>query len=185
MPDDKQVLRARLKARRRTLAREQAAGLSEAIAGRVLGYVLWPQVRSLHAYWPMSREREVDTRRLLQIIWQRYPYIRTATWQDGGRGGAVWIGADGTGGAVASGQQFDIVLVPLLGFSAQLHRIGFGGGFYDRFLAQQSAAYTIGLGYAFGQVAFTPEAHDIPLNAIITEGRLICRNKAHSGTITL
>ena len=49
--------------------------------------------------------------------------------------------------------------------------MGYGGGFYDRTLAEVSPKpFTVGLGFANGYVSnFAPEAHDVPLDAILTD----------------
>ena len=63
----------------------------------------------------------------------------------------------------------DLVLVPLLAFDSGGHRLGYGGGFYDRTLALL-AARAVGIAYAGQQVDFLPRhAHDYPLNAVLTE----------------
>ncbi len=65
----------------------------------------------------------------------------------------------------------DVLLVPLVAFDAAGYRLGYGGGYFDRTLAQLSPApLTIGVGYELGRVdSILPEAHDIPLDRIVTE----------------
>jgi 5-formyltetrahydrofolate cyclo-ligase len=64
----------------------------------------------------------------------------------------------------------DVVMLPLLAFDACGNRLGQGGGHYDRFLAQNSNVYKIGLAYDVQEVLNLPtEPHDITLNAIWTE----------------
>ncbi len=64
-----------------------------------------------------------------------------------------------------------LLLVPCLGFGPGGFRLGYGGGFYDRTLAAISPKpFTVGLGFANGYVSnFSAEAHDIPLDAILTD----------------
>jgi 5-formyltetrahydrofolate cyclo-ligase len=63
----------------------------------------------------------------------------------------------------------DIVLVPLLAFDAHGHRLGYGGGYYDRTLSALRAI-TIGVAYAGQEVEALPrEAHDHALDLIVTE----------------
>jgi 5-formyltetrahydrofolate cyclo-ligase len=64
-----------------------------------------------------------------------------------------------------------LLLVPCLGFGPKGYRLGYGGGFYDRTLAAISPKpFTVGLGFANGYVSgFRPEAHDVPLDAILTD----------------
>jgi 5-formyltetrahydrofolate cyclo-ligase len=66
----------------------------------------------------------------------------------------------------------DIVLVPLLAFDSTGHRLGYGGGYYDRTLAALKAR-AIGIAYAGQEVDALPrEAHDHPLEAVLTENGL-------------
>jgi 5-formyltetrahydrofolate cyclo-ligase len=64
-----------------------------------------------------------------------------------------------------------LLFVPCVGYGAGGVRLGYGGGFYDRTLAQlQPRPYTVGLGFAAGFVPnLEPEAHDVPLDTILTE----------------
>ncbi len=63
-----------------------------------------------------------------------------------------------------------LVLVPLLAFDAAGHRLGYGGGFYDRTLAALKGVAAIGIAYAGQEVPALPrEDHDHPLDAVITE----------------
>jgi len=62
-----------------------------------------------------------------------------------------------------------LLLVPLLAFDAGGHRLGYGGGFYDRTIAALGVP-AIGIGFAAQQVASLPtEAHDMALSGILTE----------------
>ena len=78
----------------------------------------------------------------------------------------------------------DVVLVPLLAFDRRGHRLGTGGGYYDRGFAflqgRERPAHTllIGVGYAFQEVPMLPvEAHDVRLDYIVTERELIACNE--------
>ena len=70
----------------------------------------------------------------------------------------------------------DILLVPLVAFDKKLNRIGYGGGFYDRYLKRLKRIkkiVTIGLAYSFQKVKKIPiNKHDIKLNYILTEKEL-------------
>jgi len=60
------------------------------------------------------------------------------------------------------------LLIPCLGFNAERIRLGYGGGFYDRTLAQQPRPLSIGVAYREAQVQFAGQEHDIALDLIIT-----------------
>ena len=66
-----------------------------------------------------------------------------------------------------------ILLVPLLAFDKNLNRIGYGGGFYDRYIKKIKKikkVITIGLAYSFQKVSKVPtNQYDIKLDFIITE----------------
>jgi 5-formyltetrahydrofolate cyclo-ligase len=66
-----------------------------------------------------------------------------------------------------------ILLVPLLAFDSHGHRLGYGGGYYDRtldFLRANSTVHAVGVAYAGQEVDALPrEDHDHPLDAVITE----------------
>ncbi len=67
----------------------------------------------------------------------------------------------------------NILLVPLVAFDKSLNRIGYGGGFYDRYLKKlkkQKKIIKIGLAYSFQKVREVPtNKHDIKLDFIVTE----------------
>lgn len=62
-------------------------------------------------------------------------------------------------------------LVPLVGFDEANYRLGYGGGYYDRTLANiRTRVETIGVGMEMGRCqTIHPHEHDIPMNVIITE----------------
>lgn len=63
----------------------------------------------------------------------------------------------------------DVLLVPLLAFDAQGHRLGYGGGFYDRTLAALKVP-AVGIAYAGQEADSIPhEAHDRTLDMVLTE----------------
>lgn len=77
-------------------------------------------------------------------------------------------------------QAIDLVLVPLLGFDRRGHRLGAGGGYYDRsfaFLgdcARPAQPLLVGIGYHFQELPeLTPETWDVALDFIATDRELI------------
>lgn len=71
----------------------------------------------------------------------------------------------------------DVVIVPMLAFDRNGHRLGYGGGFYDRTLAAlraQQDVFAVGLAYAAQELKGLPfEATDAPLDAIVTEREVL------------
>lgn len=65
------------------------------------------------------------------------------------------------------------MIVPLSAFDRRGHRIGYGAGFYDKAIARLSRIkppFTIGVGFSIQEIEVVPdEAHDVPLDRIVTE----------------
>jgi len=65
----------------------------------------------------------------------------------------------------------DLVIVPMVGFDPRGHRLGYGGGYYDRTLAALSPRPpTIGVAFERARLrSLDPHPHDVPVDAIVTE----------------
>jgi len=76
-------------------------------------------------------------------------------------------------------KNIDIILVPGIAFDKEGHRIGYGFGYYDKFLAKVTKAVKIGLCFDFQVVDKIPrETHDVPVDFVVTEKRVVeCRRK--------
>lgn len=67
--------------------------------------------------------------------------------------------------------KFNLIIVPCLAYDADNYRLGWGGGFYDKFLAEQPKALKVGVCFQNGFVegGLPHEPHDIPLDKILSE----------------
>lgn len=70
-------------------------------------------------------------------------------------------------------EDLSVVLCPGIAFSRDKARIGFGKGYYDRFLKEAPQAFRIGLAYDFQVLAFDGEPQDVPMNMIVTPDYVI------------
>ena len=72
-------------------------------------------------------------------------------------------------------ETIDLVLVPGLAFSRDRHRLGRGGGFFDRLLGGRAAqAFKLGICFSFQMVDGLPsEPHDVVMDAVVTESETI------------
>jgi 5-formyltetrahydrofolate cyclo-ligase len=78
-----------------------------------------------------------------------------------------------------SATRLDLVIVPLVAFDARGHRLGMGGGYYDRALAgSRRRPFLAGVAFSLQQTRSIPaQPWDVPLDVVITErGRRACRN---------
>ncbi len=88
--------------------------------------------------------------------------------------------AEPEGMRVIGARWLDVVFLPLVGFDTRGVRLGTGGGYYDRAFAFRRwrkvwhTPQLVGLAYALQQVeAITPAAHDVLLDAVVTEKGVI------------
>jgi 5-formyltetrahydrofolate cyclo-ligase len=68
--------------------------------------------------------------------------------------------------------QPDVVLVPCLGYTDDAYRVGYGGGYFDRWLAAHPGVTSVGVAWSnarLGADEFAPETHDVALTLIVTE----------------
>ena len=71
----------------------------------------------------------------------------------------------------------DVVIVPGIVFDESGNRLGFGSGYYDKFLNLQPSIYKIALAFDFQLIdTIAVQEHDIPMDLIITENRVITIN---------
>ncbi|QAU35953.1 5-formyltetrahydrofolate cyclo-ligase [Janthinobacterium sp. 17J80-10] len=177
MPD-KNCLRKDLIAQRQASAADERATWDAAI-GKHLRHLLERQpAQAIGAFWPMRSEP--DLRRLfaewaaagvklaLPVVIDPDLPLKFLAWMPGDPltkdAMGVWVPA-GASGEVTP----DLLLVPCVGYNRERFRLGYGGGFYDRTLANVPRPRAIGIAYACARADFTVEAHDIALDAIVTE----------------
>lgn len=166
---DKAELRNNLKQLRQNLSNNERLALSQQICRR-LEAIDWSQVRNLHCFEPITKLGEVDITPFIATLQTQYPKIQLYTsrlidadwkivsWEDHG---------------LAQTLQFDAVVIPMLGFDSSLHRIGYGGRYYDTFLATQEHAKKIGVCFEQGRVQRIPaKPHDVSLDIIVTEANV-------------
>jgi 5-formyltetrahydrofolate cyclo-ligase len=66
----------------------------------------------------------------------------------------------------------DVVLVPCLGFTDEAYRLGYGGGYFDRWLAANPHVTALGVAWEGGRIEpslFAAQPHDVPLTLVVTQ----------------
>ena len=75
---------------------------------------------------------------------------------------------------VASKDSIDLALIPGIAFDLSGYRVGYGKGYYDRWLKDMPLSKTVGIAYDFQIMDKLPIGkHDLPIGTIVTEQRII------------
>lgn len=178
MPDaahpDRATLRRSLLAARRDFAATPAFATAEAaLRAALLPLLEQLEPELLGVYWPLGGEFDVGTPAYPRAL----PFARRApaSMQYRRWDGATPSVQDECGIAASTGAVAvpDVVLVPCVGFTREGYRLGYGGGFFDRWLAEHPGVTTIGLAWSGAESRFAVEPHDCALTLILTERELI------------
>ena len=181
---DRATARRELRARRAALCGELRAQADEAIRVRMLELVREYAPRVLAVYWPILAEPDLRasfgdwnqsgvTLALPRVTASASP-LDFLAWRPGD---PLEVGPYDTRQPAAGSPVLpDLILLPCLGFDADCHRLGYGGGYYDRTLARLPESATIGVSYDDCEICnFDAQAYDLPLGAIVTPGRVLRR----------
>lgn len=187
----KQASRELFLNKRNTLSPADITRLSEGIAGNLQEFLTLRPANWLHSFIGDSTRQEVDTVRIRELIQEELPNLRWVTprmvpgtrllehyvWDD-----ATFLITNRWGiqePDPATAQRImpdllDIIFVPLLAYDCRGNRVGYGGGYYDRFLAEcRPEALKVGLSFfdPLEQISGT-EDWDVRLDYCITPGTI-------------
>ena len=174
---DKKELRSFIKAQKRSMTAEQIEEKSRLLTEQFLQTELYKNAKTIYGYLPYNQE--VRTVPLLEQAIRdgkkvavpkvygeemRFIYITDLLRTEKGFGGIPEPVDD----APVANDTDALVLMPGLAFDAKGHRIGYGGGFYDRFLQQEPDHPTLALCYDFQMLpSIETEEHDIPVDCVL------------------
>ncbi len=143
----------------------------------------------LHVFLPIEKNKEPNTNFILKIVFQRFKKLEIVVPKTDFSQNTLqhFLIEEGTifhenkygipepdSELQIPENELDIVLVPLLGFDKKGHRIGYGGGFYDRFLSKTKPE-CIKIGLSFFEphdIEIAAEPTDIALDYCITPNKI-------------
>ena len=174
---DKKALRKEIRDQKRAMTEEMIVAKSEKLGELFAASELYQNAKSIYGYLPYNQE--VRTVAMLeQAIRDGKRVAVPKCYGDEMR--FIWMedlskvekGYAGIPEPVEDGPVADdhtaLVLMPGLAFDPQGHRIGYGGGFYDRFLAEETEHPTLALCYDFQMLEhLETEEFDIPGDAVL------------------
>ncbi|ALS74192.1 5-formyltetrahydrofolate cyclo-ligase [Planococcus rifietoensis] len=183
---EKAVLRKSVIGQMSELAESQHAQMSSAILEKLLEDPVFQKAETIGV--TISRWPEVDTIPLIKACWRLGKKVaapkcfardRTMDFRLFHRLGQLEVvymdlqePIEGETEAIDS-ESIDLLIVPGVVFTESGYRIGFGGGYYDRYLSGFNGN-TLSLAFDFQLTGELPiESHDIPVDGIITEKRTI------------
>ena len=178
---DKAALRKHYKDQRAQRSAAHLEDLSLAIANQALKLGIWNK-QFYHIFLPIHRLREINTEYLLHILQGKDKSIVLSKSDFKAQTLTHYLLEDHTElvenkwgivepktGIVIAPEQLEVVFVPLLAYDKAGNRIGYGKGFYDRFLAQcDKDVIKVGLSYFEPEAAIEATAQDVPLDFCIT-----------------
>lgn len=174
---NKQELRRAIRERKRAMTEEEIVERSNALAEKFYHTPAYQAASTIYGYLPYNQE--VRTVPMLEQALRdgkkvavpkcygdemKFIYLDDLTKVSKGYAGIPEPIAD----APVAHDETALVLMPGLAFDPQGHRIGYGGGFYDKFLSREPNHPTLALCYDFQMLPhLDTEEHDIPVDVVL------------------
>lgn len=174
---EKQELRRFVREKKRAMTEEQIAARSEVLAKQLYASAAYQNAKTIYGYMPYNQEvrtipmleqamRDGKQVAVPKVYGQEMKFIlmEDLTAVEKGYAGIPEPVAD----APVAADETALVLMPGLAFDREGHRIGYGGGFYDKFLAAEPAHPTLALCYDFQMFPqVQTEEFDIPVDIVL------------------
>lgn len=149
---------------------------------------LQPKIKTVHIYLPIQSKSEIDTWPIIHGLWEKHIRVVAPVMAPQKNTMGSWLLTKETRivandwevpepgkSSKIEDNEIDLIIVPLLAFDKKGYRVGYGKGYYDKFIASiDRKVLKIGLSF------FSPLDHitdldpwDIPLDYCITPGEII------------
>lgn len=174
---DKQELRRSIRDRKRAMTPAEVEEKSRILGEKFFAHPAYRRAKTIYGYLPYNQEvrtvpmleralRDGKAVAVPKVFGEEMKFIllRDLNAVEKGYAGIPEPIADGP---VAT-DETALVLMPGLAFDPQGHRIGYGGGFYDKFLARERNHPTLALCYDFQMLPhLETQPHDIPVDFVL------------------
>jgi 5-formyltetrahydrofolate cyclo-ligase len=159
MNDEKSALRAQMRQRLREMTAEDRQSYSDEICERVLEMEQWNDAQRAVLFVPLPSEPIIQP---LALDCKARKVTCATIPQSPPKDGVDLHLPD----------EIDLILVPGLAFSQDRHRLGRGGGFFDKLLSGPAKnAFKLGICFSFQMLEQIPtETHDVVMDAVVTDG---------------
>ena len=174
---EKQAMRKAIREQKRAMTETQIISKSEKLGELFIASELYKQAKTIYGYLPYNQE--VRTTAMLQRALEdgkkvavpkcygdemRFIYLEDLSQVEKGYCGIPEPIEDGP----VADDPNALVLMPGLAFTKEGLRMGYGGGFYDKFLASEPGHPTLALCYDFQMVEHIPtNAYDVPVDVVL------------------
>jgi 5,10-methenyltetrahydrofolate synthetase len=177
----RRALRARLIAERDAFVASPAfPAACEALSAQLRATLAPLEPACLGLYWPLQSEFNAVAAlaadpafdklvRALPFARRQERSLEFRRWDGGAPPTVDECGIPSSSGAVVAP---DVVVVPCVGFTAAGHRLGYGGGYYDRWLASNRHVVAVGIAWSIGEIdlaTFAAQPHDVTLSLVLSE----------------
>ena len=174
---DKKALRREIGQKKRAMTAAQIEDYSRELAGRLYETEYYKEAKSIYCYlpynqevrtWPILARAKADGKRV--AVPKVYGDVMRFLWLDDFA--QVAEGAYGIPEPVFDEPVADdedaLILMPGLAFDPEGHRVGYGGGFYDKYLEEHTRHRLVALCYPFQLFEHLDvEEHDVPVDLVI------------------
>ncbi|WP_339707602.1 5-formyltetrahydrofolate cyclo-ligase [uncultured Kriegella sp.] len=181
----KESLRSIYLKRRKNISAQQLIDADLCIANNLLRLSVW-EFSNYHVFLSITEKKEIDTTPILSIIQGKDKNIVVPKMNEDGTLSNYlltdnttlvknkWNVPEPIDGIEISEKKLDVVFVPLLAFDKAGHRVGYGKGFYDRFLSNcRPDIIKIGLSYFEAEEEISDiEENDVPLDYCVTPTKI-------------
>lgn len=183
--NEKQILRRKYIELRKSISEESIEELSLQIANKTLELSIWDKIY-YHVFLTISDKKEINTDYLLHILQgkDKSVVVSKSDFPSGElihfllqENTTLKVSSYGipepVDGIQVNPEQLDVVFVPLLAFDTKGDRVGYGKGFYDRFLAKCNPnTVFVGLSFFESEPLIKSNDTDIKLHYCVTPSQI-------------